>query len=67
MGGQSSSTQTQQSQTAPWAAAQPMLQNILSQLGTGLNNTGATAAETGALNTLQSNAALGNPYAGQIG
>lgn len=44
-----------------------MLQNILSQLGTGLNNTGATAAETGALNTLQSNAALGNPYAGQIG
>lgn len=67
MGGQSSSTQTQQSQTAPWEAAQPMLQSILGQLGTGLNNTGLTGAETGALNTLQANAAQGNPYAGQIG
>jgi hypothetical protein len=67
MGGQSSSTQTQQSQTAPWQAAQPMLQSILGQVGTGLNNTGLTAAETGALNTLQSNALHGNPYAGQIG
>src|SRR5258708_32182020 len=67
MGGQSSSTQTQQSQTAPWQAAQPMLQSILGQIGTGLNNTGLTAAETGALNTLQSNASQGNPYAGQIG
>jgi hypothetical protein len=67
MGGQSSSTQTQQSQTAPWQAAQPMLQGILGQLGIGLNNTGLTGAETGALNTLQSNAAQGNPYAGQIG
>jgi hypothetical protein len=67
MGGQSSSTQTQQSQTAPWEAAQPMLQGILGQLSTGLNNTGLTAAETGAINTLQSNAAKGNPYAGQIG
>jgi hypothetical protein len=67
MGGQSSSTQTQQSQTAPWEAAQPMLQSILGQLSNGLNSTGLTAAETGALNTLQSNAAKGNPYAGQIG
>jgi hypothetical protein len=67
MGGQSTTTQTQQSQTAPWQAAQPMLQGILSQIGTGLNNTGLTSAETGALNTLQSNAAQGNPYAGQIG
>jgi hypothetical protein len=67
MGGQSSTTQTQQSQTAPWQAAQPMLQSILGQIGTGLNNTGLTGAETGALNTLQTNAAQGNPYAGQIG
>src|SRR5207237_4805646 len=37
------------------------------QLGTGLNNTGLTAAETGALNTLQNNASQGNPYSGQIG
>jgi hypothetical protein len=67
MGGQSSSTQTQQSQTAPWEAAQPMLKGILTQLSTGLNNTGLTAAETVALDTLQSNAAGGNPNAGQIG
>ncbi len=66
MGGQSSSTQTQQSQTAPWQAAQPVLQGILGQLGTNLNNTGLTGAETGALNTLQSNAAQGDPFAGQI-
>jgi hypothetical protein len=67
MGGQSTTTQTQQSQTAPWQASQPMLQSILGQIGTGLNNTGLTGAETGALNTLQANAAQGNPYAGQIG
>src|ERR1700712_3158970 len=67
MGGQSSSTQTQQSQTAPWQASQPMLQDILGQLGAGLNNTGLTGAETGALNQLSQNAAQGNPYAGQIG
>ena len=67
MGGQSSTTQTTQSQTAPWQAAQPMLQSILGQIGTRLNNTGLTSAETGALDTLQANAAQGNPYAGQIG
>jgi hypothetical protein len=67
MGGQSSSTQTQQSQTAPWQAAQPMLQNILGQIGSGLNNTGLTSAENGALTQLSQNASQGNPYAGQIG
>jgi hypothetical protein len=67
MGGQTTTTQTQQSQSAPWQAAQPMLQNILGQIGSGLGNTGLTSAETGALNTLQSNAAQGDPYAGQIG
>lgn len=67
MGGESSSTQTQQSQTAPWAATQPMLQAILGQVGTGLNNTRLTGAETGALDRLSQNAAKGNPYAGQIG
>ena len=67
MGGQSSSTQTQQSQTAPWQAAQPMLQGILGQLNAGLNNTGLTSVETGALNSLESNATRGNPYAPQIG
>jgi hypothetical protein len=67
MGGDSTTTQTQQSQSAPWQAAQPMLQGILGQLGSNLGNTGLTGAETGALNTLQANAAAGNPYAGQIG
>jgi hypothetical protein len=67
MGGQSSSTQTQQSQTAPWEAARPMLQGILSQIGAGLNNTGLTAAEAGALDQLSQNASQGNAYAGQIG
>ena len=43
-----------------------MLQSILGQLGTGLNNTGLTGAETGALNRLSQNASQGNPYGGQI-
>jgi len=67
MGGQSTSTQTTQSQTAPWQAAQPLPQGILSQAGGALSNTGLTGAETGALDTLKQNAAQGNPYAGQIG
>jgi endosialidase-like protein len=67
MGGQSTTTQTQQSQTAPWQAAQPLLQGILSQAGGALNNTGLSGSETGALDTLKQNAAQGNPYAGQIG
>jgi hypothetical protein len=66
MGGQSTSTQTVQSQSAPWAAAQPTLQTMLGQIGTGLNNTGLTSAENSALDTLRNNAASGNPYAGQI-
>ena len=66
MGGQSTSTQTVQSQSAPWLAAQPALQTMLSQIGTGLNNTGLTSAEGSALDTLKNNAAAGNPYAGQI-
>lgn len=43
-----------------------MLQAILGQIGTGLNNTGLTQAESGALDQLSQNAARGNPYAGQI-
>jgi len=63
MGGQSSSTQTQSSTTAPWQQAQPALQGILGQVGTGLNNTGLTGAESGALNTQEANA---NNYTGQF-
>src|SRR3954452_18857224 len=67
MGGQSSSTQTQQSQTAPWEAAQPMLQGILGQLNPLIQNSGLNPAESSAINQLSANAAQGNPYAGQIG
>ena len=67
MGGQSSSTQTQQSQTAPWEAAQPMLQGILGQLGPLVQNSGLNSTESGAINQLSQNAAQGNPYASQIG
>jgi hypothetical protein len=66
MGGQSSSTQTQQSQTAPWEAAQPMLQGILGQLNPLIQNSGLNPAESGAISQLSANAAQGNPYAGQI-
>ncbi len=66
MGGQSSSTQTQQSQTAPWQAAQPMLQGILGQLNPLIQNSGLNPAESGAINQLSQNAAQGNPFASQI-
>lgn len=56
MGGQSSTSQTQSSTTAPWQQAQPALSGILGQVNTGLNNTGVTGAENGALNTIESNA-----------
>jgi hypothetical protein len=57
MGGQSSSTQTQSSTTAPWTAAQPALTGLLGGLQGQLGNTGVTGAETGALNTIENNAA----------
>ncbi len=66
MGGQSSSTQTQQSQTAPWQAAQPMLQGILGQLNPLIQNSGLNPTESGAINKLSQNAAQGNPFANQI-
>lgn len=66
MGGESSQQQTQSSQTAPWAAAQPALQGLLGNLQGQIGNANLTGAETGALNTLQQNANAGNPFAGQI-
>src|ERR1700692_4365592 len=66
MGGQSSSTQTQQSQTAPWEAAQPMLQSILGQINPLIQNSGLNPTESGAIGQLSANAAQGNPYASQI-
>lgn len=68
MGGNSSSSQTQSSTTKPWDAAQPDLQGMLGQIGTGLNNTGLTGAESGALGQLQGNASnYAQQYAPQIG
>ena len=67
MGGQSSSTQTQQSQTTPWQAAQPALQGILGQLNPLIQNSGLNSTESGAISQLSQNAAQGNPYASQIG
>jgi hypothetical protein len=66
MGGQSSTSQTQQSQTSPWTAAQPALQGILGQISTGLNNTGLTGAESGAIGQLEQNAGQAGQYAPAI-
>src|SRR5258705_6394225 len=67
MGGESKTSQTQSSTTAPWEAAQPALNGILGQLGTNLNNTGVTGAENNALNTTQANANnYSSTYAPQI-
>jgi hypothetical protein len=68
MGGQSSSETKQQSETAPWAAAQPALQGILGQLNSNLGKTGVTGAENSALNTLVNNAnSASSTYAPAIG
>ena len=56
MGGQSSTSQTQNSTTNPWEAATPALKGILGQVQGGLSNTGVTGAETAALNGLVTNA-----------
>lgn len=66
MGGKSEQTTTQSSTTAPWLSAQPALQGILGQIGTGLGNTGLTGQESGAINTLESNAGQASQFAPQI-
>lgn len=64
MGGTSKQTQTTQSQTQPWEPAQSTLTGILGGLGN--INTSLTPTQTGAINTLESNAANGNPFTGDI-
>jgi|SRR5579883_1760339 len=66
MGGQSTTSQTQQSQSAPWQAAQPDLTSILGQLNPLIQNSGLNPTEGSAINQLSQNAAQGNPFAGQI-
>jgi len=67
MGGTSSQNQTQNTTTNPWEPAQGTLRGILGQIGTGLNNTGITGAESGALDTITRNANAATSYAPQIG
>ncbi|WP_424630737.1 tail fiber domain-containing protein [Bradyrhizobium sp. SYSU BS000235] len=67
MGGESKQTNTQQSQTQPWEAAQPALKGILDQLNTLIPNSGLSQTSQSAINQLQQNAQAGNPYAAQIG
>lgn len=62
MGGTSTQQQTQQSTTNPWAPAQPALQGILGQLQSNLNNTGVTAGENSALNTIINNGNATSQY-----
>lgn len=64
MSGESKTSQT--SQTTPYAAAQPSLDLLLNKLGGRAGSADLTGAETGALDTLQSNANQGNPFAGDI-
>lgn len=64
MGG--TSTQTQQSTTEPWKAAQPALQGILGQLQGQIANSGLSSTAQGAISQLEGNAQAGNPYSGQI-
>jgi len=64
MGGESKTSQTQSSTTAPWAEAQPALQGILSQLTGNLSKTGVTGGESGALDTLTAN---GKNFTSQYG
>lgn len=65
MGGTSTSQTQQQSTTAPWQPTQGLLTSILGSLN-GINPN-LNTAQTGAINTLATNAANGNPWAPQIG
>ena len=66
MGGQTTTTQntSQQSQTAPWAAAQPQLMGLLGSLG-GVN-TGVTPQQSAAASALQNTAANLPSFGGGI-
>jgi hypothetical protein len=66
MGGKSETTQTQSSQTEPWAPAKASLKGILGQLSPMIENVGLTGAQTGAIDQLQQNAQQGNPFTDQI-
>lgn len=64
MGG--TSKQTQESTTQPWAPAQPALNGILGQLNGLIPNSGLSSTSSDAINSLESSAQAGNPFASQI-
>ncbi len=55
MGGESKTSQTQNSTTKPWEDAIPTMQGILGQIGTGLGHTGITNSESSALGHIENN------------
>jgi len=63
MGGTSKTTQTQQSETQPWAPAQDTLKGILGQINSYLPQTGINGTQTNALNTIEQNGANVGQYA----
>lgn len=65
MGG--TSTTQQQTVQQPWRPAQSGLKKIIGATENQIGNIGPSSVETNALNQLQANAGLGNPYASQIG
>lgn len=62
MGGKSTSTTSQQSQTNPWEPAQGTLTGILGQLNSYLPQTGLTGVQNEALSTIERNNATANGY-----
>lgn len=65
--GQSSSTNTSQSTTAPWQTAMPAVNGLLGQLNGLIPNSGVNPTEQGAINQLTATGQAGNPYTGEIG
>jgi|WetSurMetagenome_2_1015567.scaffolds.fasta_scaffold00224_44 hypothetical protein len=61
--GSSDTTGTSNTQTNPWAAAIPGLQDILGKLTTAQGATGTTDAQKSAIAQLEANAAAGDPTA----
>jgi hypothetical protein len=66
MGGTSKQTQTQQSETQPWAPAQDTLKGILGQLNGYVGQTGLNGTQSNALNTIEQNAQNVGQYAPEV-
>jgi hypothetical protein len=62
LGGKSTSTTSQSSETNPWAPAQGTLTGILGQLNSYLPQTGLTGVQNQALNTIEQNNATASGY-----